>query len=176
MGEQASKLEAMMEAMGAAGAGDLSTLSAHAVGKRGALAKAPRAAVNGLLGDVAQHKLDQGNLTMAESGAALQAMMQGQNGIIGGGTSGGRNNFQYATPSGAPRASALTEVQQQHKTSALEEARAKWPDLWSKWSQKLEAKGFLRGIPEGSAEWTANLERAATKFLQSKAVAEKGKR
>jgi hypothetical protein len=174
MEEQASKLEAMMEAMGAAGTGDLSTLSAHAVNNRGALAKAPRAAVNGLLGDVAQHKLDEGSLTMSESGAALQAMMHGQNSNIGG-NFGARSGFQNLIPSAATRASAPLEVQQP-KRSALAEARAKWPDLWLKWSQKLEAKGFLKGIPEGSAEWTVSLERAATKFLQSKAVAENGKR
>ena len=54
--------------------------------------------------------------------------------------------------------------------SALIEAREEWPDLWQKWVSKLSEKGLLDGMPEGSDEREQQLERAAIKFLQCKAI------
>ena len=51
------------------------------------------------------------------------------------------------------------------------EAQAQFPELWNKWLQKLRSKGYLKGMVEGSADHELHLEKAAAKFLQSKAIA-----
>jgi multidrug efflux pump subunit AcrA (membrane-fusion protein) len=160
--------------------------------------------VLGLLSDVAQRKLEKGELTMAESGAALHAMLHRTNSSNGGGLGGsqaaandraamrraatlaaGSRAAPGVVAAAAAAAAALTapaaaaaclssaRAESPPACSALAEAQAAWPDLWAKWVHKLEANGFLSGMPEISAERTANLERAAAKFLQSKSLAKK---
>ncbi len=272
--EQSAKMQAMMEAMGAAGARDLGTLSAHAMphekhgalkplgnnkgGGKGGKGGPTPGAVNGLLKDVALSKLDDGNLTMAEAGAALSAVMaQGGMGGIGlpGNFANGsnRNNSNNASMTGGVSANAAADAEmlrhgatlaagkrppqqqqqpppphqrqrqhqlqhqhqhqhqhqpqsdraavlaarvQQRRTAAaggggggggdgssrggggrvasfggsLGEAQSRFPELWGKWLQKLDSKGYLDGMAAGSAEHELHLERAAAKFLQSKAI------
>ena len=55
-------------------------------------------------------------------------------------------------------------------SGALGEAQGRFPELWSKWVAKLESKGYLEGMAAGSPEYELHLERAASKFLQSKAI------
>jgi hypothetical protein len=161
--------------------------------------------VLGLLSDVAQRKLEKGELTMAESGAALHAVLHRTNSSNGGGLGGSQAAAndraamrRAATLAAGSRAapgvvvaaaaaaainapaaaaaclsSARAELVPPPTRSALAEAQSAWPDLWAKWVLKLEAKGFLRGMPESSAERSANLERAAAKFLQSTALSKK---
>ena len=120
---------------------------------------------------------------MGEAGAALYAQMARAGpsaaAVPGGGPGGDVRAVGAlaagARSTGAPRLGGQQqapplEPRVSGRPSALAEAQSEWPVLWGKWISKLEARGFLDGLPVGSDARAASLEKAAAKFLQSKAV------
>jgi Mg-chelatase subunit ChlI len=154
------------------------TLQAHTHGRGGALTGKDSAKVTTLLKDLAVDKIGEGELTMKEAGAAMHAMMHRGNvrGTDVGNASklaAGSRSTGYTQQRAPPQHQHQPQIGDWSSNEgrlALQESREEWSDLWQKWVSKLSEKGLLDGMPEGSAEREQQLQRAALKFLQCKAV------